>query len=126
MSPASIVNSTRPLPGTASVITGGEGISDSDGVTAAEASDSSEEPTRLNAATVKVYEVRLLSPSTRHESLVVVEQVKDPGLEVTTYLVMALVPSSFGAVQDTRTEAFLATTLTSVGASGEPGSPRSV
>jgi hypothetical protein len=87
-------------------------------VTASEAVEASEEPTAFVARTVNVYAVPLVSPETVQVVALVVEQVKEPGDEVTVYPVIAEPPVSVGAVHETTTEALPRVPLTAV---GEPG-----
>ena len=68
------------------------------GVTAADGDDVADEPRAFTAATEKVYEVVVVRPTTLAVRAAVVTDVQ-PGVQVTTYDVIARPPSLAGADQ---------------------------
>src|SRR5579864_3140516 len=94
------------------------------GVTGGEGADGGPEPTALEAATVKVYVVPLVSPLRRCDVAVEVKVWRAlttvPTYVVTVYEVMGLPPSS-GADHDSRTTAFPGVAVTPVGGDGAVG-----
>jgi len=87
------------------------------GTTAPEGADAEPVPALFVAETVNVYEVPFVSPLTV-QLVVTVVQMKDPGVEVTVYPVIALPPVDAGAIQDTTACAFPDTADTDLGTPG--------
>jgi hypothetical protein len=95
------------------------GLDTDTAVTGSECALTAPVPARLDALTVKVYVVPLVSPETTHVNAPVVVQPRPPGDATTEYRVMVAPPLSTGAVQLTDIEpAPVIDPMTDVGASG--------
>jgi len=104
-----------PFPAVATPIAGAPGRSPT--VTAVEGPDAGPAPTALVAVTVKVYEVPLVSPVTVI-GLDVPVAVTPPGLEVTVYRSIALLPVDAGGVNATVAWALPGVTIPTAGGPG--------
>ena len=94
------------------------------GTTAAESTDAAPVPAEFVAVTLNLYETPLVRPATVHE-VEAVEQVNEPGVEVTVYAETADPPLDAGAVHETTDEPVAFTEVTCVadtpdGATGGP------
>src|SRR3954452_14603712 len=90
------------------------------GVIADDWVDAGPSPLAFRATTVNVYAVPFVRPVIPHVVKPLVAQVRPPGDDVATYVVIALPPSLVGALHDTCAAVFAGEPLTALGAVGRP------